>query len=1109
MRHLFVLVFFLMQMVTPVNADITIANTRFQLEYRSGNNTFALKDLDSKGTAIFDNKFYVQYSGTPPTCIRNKDSVNILEKTDFWVASWKNSTNSSYIYNLFNATPGIEVSAVSATQEGNKINFTYSINSYFSLLATISLEDSNPLPLLTWELKSKQSDNWKFSTSFYGAPEYEASQILELWQPMIWLEKRFPKASFLTPSCFCPLPISAVTNLDSITLGQITDPSFFPFDSLPTFDRSAFGVALRNKNGMAKPMVFYPIMGTPFSKPGALGKQKFGVRLFAFKQNMHYVQEYLANELYGFKSYNRTNVVGSLNDTFDRMLDYIFDPFSGFISEQKAYNYENDTPGSVKNTSPLYALGLAFVTDNDSLYKSRALPMIEYALSRQNPMFRYNLITSQTDTTEYSLGLDANSSAGNVADFAGIYNASGNKSQVFIELAKSKKQISSNKAFARLWRDRINLYEATNDPTFLAEAKTGADLYLNHRVQNLSNSMFLDNESAGFWLYLAPKFVDLMEMYEATKDKKYLDAARYTARTFLRNIWYAPKIPGGSMTVNIGNKAPVYKNKGGSPMYAPEETVESWRLSEIGLNCEMTSTSPTHRAIFNAMFAPFLLRIAAYTNDDFLRKSAKSAIIGRYRNFPGYHMNTDRTTVYEQVDFPLRPFDNITSTSMHFSHVLPFISMVFDYLVSDVFDKSQTKISFPYEFVQGFAQLQGHIYMQKKGTFYGDSAILYMPKNLLNVENKQLNYIVARGNEKLYIAFSNQSTENITSQININTNSLPSLKGTHRAKVWINNVEQPSIVNVNDGVLSVPVAPEGITAIAIEDVNIKTKLQQEFIGNVSNQTWKNDYAKMSDKAASIAHLLNISANLSEVYVYSSAPKGKLTSFSINYSINGGQNFTLTDTTYPFELSIPLAAKDSLFKFFIVSKLSDNTTNTSLEQIFQKNVSPPIPGLQISISKKNYNGNDVSSPTAKDGVITVNATGGVKPYIYTLNNGQSNSTGLFEGLSVGNYYATVKDAVDSIISSSVTIRSYLSSYLDTKAINMLAFYPNPVDRELHIIGDFNKDEVVILSVMGKRMFSENNLGKDACIDCSQLPKGMYVLKFYDENKKVYINKFIKK
>lgn len=1105
MRHILILVFFLLLMVKPINAAISIENSRFMIQY-SSDNKFVIKDLESNGSAVFENKFYVQYSGAPPICKRNKDSVNILEKLAFWVASWQNTSGSPYYYNLFNAGKSVEVSAVTATKVGNKINFTYSTNSYFSLSATISLEDSNPLPLLTWELTSKQSNSWSFSACFYGAPEYDPTLILELWQPMIWLEKRFPKASFLTPSCFCPLPISAVTNLDSITLGQITDPAYFPFDSLQTFNRSAFGVALRNNNGMAKPMVFYPIMGTSFSKPGASGKQNFGVRLFAFKQNMHYAQEYLANELYGFKSYNRTNAVGSLNETFDRMLDYIFDPFSGFIVEQKAYNYENDVLGSVKNTSPLYALGLAFVTDNDSLYKLRALPMIEYALSRQNPMFRYNLISSQTDTAEYSLGLNANTSAGNVADFTGLYNTSGHRSQVFLELAKSKKQISSNKAYARSWRDRINLYKATNETSFLTEAKAGADLYLIDRVLNLSKSMFLHNENAGFWLYLAPKFVDLLEMYEATKDSKYLEAARYTARTFLRNIWYAPKIPDVNMIVNIGNKAPVYNNKGGEAMFAPEETVEAWRLSEIGLNCEMTATSPTHRAIFMAMFAPFLLRIAAYTNDEFLRKTAKSAVIGRYRNFPGYHMNTNRTTVYEQANFPLHPFENISSTSMHYSHVLPCVSMIFDYLVSDVFDKSGTKISFPYEFVQGFAQLQGHIYMQRKGIFYGDSAILYMPQNILKTSNKQLNYITARGNEKLYIAFTNQSVDNITSQININTDSLPSLSGAHHARIWINNVEQPSIININDGAFSISVAPEGITAISIEDVNIKTKLQHEFIGNVSNLSWKNDYAELNDIAASIAHVLNISAALSEVYVYSSAPKGNLTSFSMNYSISGGQNSTITDTTYPFELSIPLAAIDSMFKFKIVSKLADNTTTSSSEHVFLKNVSSE---LEISGSKKSYNGNDMSSPTANDAAITILATGGVKPYIYSLNNSQSNSSGLFDGLSGGYYTISVKDARDSIKSAFITIRSDFTGYTNFEVSNILAFYPNPVERELHLIGDLNKKELFILSMLGKRIIYVNNLRKDAQIDCTQLPKGMYILKITDEKREVYMKKFIKK
>ncbi len=113
---------------------------------------------------------------------------------------------------------------------------------------------------------------------------------------------------------------------------------------------------------------------------------------------------------------------------------------------------------------------------------------------------------------------------------------------------------------------------------------------------------------------------------------------------------------------------PVYwylKSKGHRPMSAPEERVPAWRLSEIGLTPESSGTMSGHRAIFMANYAPWMLRIAALTGDRMLHDVARSAVVGRYRNFPGYHINTARTTIYEGADYPLRDHRDLSVNSFH------------------------------------------------------------------------------------------------------------------------------------------------------------------------------------------------------------------------------------------------------------------------------------------------------------------------------------------------------------------------------------------------------------------------------------------------------------
>src|SRR5690606_23430066 len=293
------------------------------------------------------------------------------------------------------------------------------------------------------------------------------------------------------------------------------------------------------------------------------------------------------------------------------------------------------------------------VTDNKNIFEKRAYPHIEYMLSREKFLFALDSTQRIQSPSRRLRGPIAP-----ISELSALYNIFGQANPFYKVLAKKEYDTSRVRNLdveekGDTWITSLNMYRSIRDDKYLKKAIEGADAYLAVRVEKKQTAF--DDEYAGgyfFWPAYTNKWIDLLELYELTKDKKYLKAAQEGARYYTMFTWMAPAIPEDSLiTVNKGGKAPHYgylKSKGHPQMHFPEEQAPAWRLAEIGLTPESSGTSTGHRAIFMANYAPWMMRLGYYTNDDFLKDVAKAAVIGRYRNFPGYHINTARTTAYEK-----------------------------------------------------------------------------------------------------------------------------------------------------------------------------------------------------------------------------------------------------------------------------------------------------------------------------------------------------------------------------------------------------------------------------------------------------------------------------
>lgn len=813
----------------------------------------------------------------------------------------------------FQAGTNESVTAQSAELSKDTIKWSFPEVAGSQLSAKIKLPAGKGPPELTF--KFVPGKEGYYSIGYTGAPSVSPAEMDEMWQPMIWQEKRFPNMPYLTEAYQCPVPTTLVAH-QGVTIGVLADASEIPFQPIPNKDNSKFGVMVRDRAGLARPMIFAPVLGGPGSKMSAGKPFNFKAHLICHRGDLLATYEHIARSYYGFKDYRQNSTV-TLNKTFENIVDYNMGPFSQYIEELRGCSYATDVPGAVKNITGLHPLSLAFVTDNEEIYKRRARPMLEYSWSRERFLFSTNPEVKGDGTSSKLSG-----PAAPMSDFIAAYVFSGKRLTADLRLAEKIYSTPLNLClnlvellYGDQWQNAMYLYKATGDKKYLDLAISGADRYLKDRIftpqidfsDDASRDMF-------FWTSYAPQWMELYLLWEETGEKRFLDAAQRGAHQYAQFIWFCPSVPVEKILVNVGNKAPRYRpGDKFKDMIVPEETVDAWRVSEVGLTPESAPTCNGHRGIYLTQFAPWMMRIARDAKDSFLHDVARSAVIGRYESFPGYHINAGRTTAHEKADFPLRSLPELNGvTSLHFNHPWPHAAMIMDYLVSDIYYRSDAQIDFTAEYAEGYAYCRSKIYGAQSGHFYNEKNVwLYMPKGLLTSSNLQINYLAARGNGKLYLALANQSKEAVTTTLTLNSELLKLASGkVLSAEMWIDN--KPSQrVKIMNGKVAVTVSAAGITAIAIEGISMSPGFQTKL--REKTPPWKKDSANLAFGGGSTAVLFNFGPDLQSVYTFTQATGETFKKVTLHYACNGKWS-SVTKESYPFDFTVDVPRDTDEFRF---------------------------------------------------------------------------------------------------------------------------------------------------------------------------------------------------
>lgn len=815
---------------------------------------------------------------------------------------------------------------------------------------TFKFDDLCKEPKVT--LNSTMKQNGAYSFVFFTGNEFEDGSFDRVIAPLTYVKDFVPKENLVLSEYMMFTPMVAFTfgeGENAITQGVVVDPTCVRQD-VASPGRSDFGLMFRSPNGYVRGQLVAPLMNNQGSIFNAGDTYNFSYRIIYSTDDWYENYIHVAEDIYNCKDI-RTNYYHSLNEAIYNTTDLIMDDIYGGWDDKDMgfYNMEANrvvTHSNVIELAQRYAL-----TDDEELLEERVIPSVAYALSRGGKHFKRtegsNSYTSVAPTP--LAGPDTSISP---AAYIGMYQISQGRTPYLLNLAVNAIENGSHLGV-------VAGYDAMNDmfpdEKYVEELKARADkfidAYLTDPESTFNNKPFVGGFISDDTNNMLNAFI---QAYEATGEQKYLDAAETAARFSILTLWttgYQNDYATTTYTVDpvktaerplandaaqwyyhkdgtqwrVGNPVGVNSKASEAQNKLKEESAPGWVPARTGMTTEHLMTPSNANAITMNMWAGTMLRMAKYTGDEFFLTQARNAIIGKFGNYGGYYW--ERYLLHDkQASYP---YDGPDYDLIYWHHIPVFLGLIEDFLVNDVWFRSDSNIEFPSVVNSGYAYFITNQYGFKPGKFYDEDGMwLWLDRGIAEPDSVEVNYLTAKKKNTLGIALVNEGQNSLKTTVTLG-DKIPNAAAYSETATLYDKAGNKSTVEIVNGKFTVTIPGRDIVSVVLHpDVDVPAFAKDYIVSNTLGDTYK---VFKSGKA----HVLQFNDNNYYAYIYTTRMPKDTKSVAFEYVLNGKTETKVIDE-YPFETIIKVPA-DKELKFKVIATGLDGST----EVLTESNVLKPI------------------------------------------------------------------------------------------------------------------------------------------------------------------------